>query len=268
MVTVGTIFDIKQYAIHDGPGIRTTVFLKGCPLDCAWCHNPEGRCPSPEPMVKKRSTASEMNTASVERTIGCTVTADFVIKEVLRDEIFYDQSGGGVTFSGGEPMMQIDFLDDLLRRCRRYDLHTAVDTCGYAPWEAFERIVDAANLFLYDLKVMDDRLHRQYTGVSNRLIHENLIELSRAGVPIITRIPLIAGVTDTDDNLEAVVAFLKPLPSLRRIDLLPYNKLGEDKIDRYGLERARIDWTAPSDEKVDAARRLLESHGFHVKIGG
>ncbi len=269
MATVGTIFDLKRFAIHDGPGIRTTVFLKGCPLACWWCHNPEGRCPTsdcgqPAPPDEDGAT----NTSKSETTIGRTVTTEAIMDEIMKDEVFYDQSGGGVTFSGGEPMMQLEFLTSLLQECRRRAIHTAVDTSGYVSPEDFDQIYDLVDLFLFDLKLMDEDRHIQYTGVSNRLIQDNLIALVSRGEKVIIRIPMIPDITNTRENLEAVAAFLKPLNNVRRISLLPYNQLGEDKIVRYQLPGPRHRWQPPTAEDMSAKRKWLESLGYEVKIGG
>jgi pyruvate formate lyase activating enzyme len=256
----GTIFDLKQYAIHDGPGIRTTVFFKGCPLDCAWCHNPESRLCHPEPVHHDRSHGSSM--------IGCTVTVDSIIEQVRRDEIFYDQSGGGVTVSGGEPLLQPKFLAALLSRCRSLGIHTAVDTCGYAPWESFEPTVALTNLWLYDLKPMDDTAHRKHTDVSNELIHANLRRLHESAANVMIRLPLIPEITDTEKNLEAVASLLDTLPRFRSIALLPYNKLGVDKARRYRLNRPENDWSPQSDQTIAAISQRFASRGFSVRIGG
>ncbi|UCD64035.1 MAG: glycyl-radical enzyme activating protein [Candidatus Zixiibacteriota bacterium] len=248
----GAIFDIKKFAIHDGPGIRTTVFLTGCPMDCWWCHNPEGRGEAPtDPTAKTRR-----------------VTVAHVMEEIEKDRVFYDQSGGGATFSGGEPMAQPEFLVALLKECRRRQIATAVDTCGYAPPGDFDKVADLVDLFLYDLKIMDDERHRTYTGVSNGPVLENLKLLARSGRRIQLRIPLIPGITDTEDNLESILSFLDDLPAVRRVSLLPYNRFGEDKRKRYKLpvrlERVRNQ----SETEIEAAAERFKSHGFDVKIGG
>jgi pyruvate formate lyase activating enzyme len=196
------------------------------------------------------------------------VSVNAVMTEIFADEIFYDQSGGGVTFSGGEPLMQIAFLDSLLRASRERGIHTAVDTCGFAPPEDFGRILDVVNLFLYDLKTVDEKLHEKYTGSSNMIIHENLKMLSKSNIPVIVRVPLIPGMTATDGNIDAISDFLNPLPSLRRIDLLPYNKLGEDKIRRFKLNRNHQIRNEISDEDIAGFKRTLESRGFDVRIEG
>jgi pyruvate formate lyase activating enzyme len=262
----GTIFDIKQFAVHDGPGIRTTVFFKGCPLDCAWCHNPESRCPEPQEVSALRRAGGRQERRS--KTIGCTVSAESAMKEIRRDAIFFEESGGGVTFSGGEPLMQPEFLEFLLVTSRAEGFHTAVDTCGYAPSDVLERIAGLTDLFLYDLKVMDSSLHEQYTGVTNDIIHDNLRRLIYGGVSVVIRIPMIPGVTDTDQNIEQAADFLQSLSHVRRIDLLPYNRLGEDKIGRYGLSRQITTAGEQSSERLQQVRNRLRSRGFDVQIGG
>jgi pyruvate formate lyase activating enzyme len=269
MIPTGKIFDIKKYAIHDGPGIRTTVFFSGCPMDCPWCHNPECQLPVADNVGVNSYFGKSYRSESVtSKDVGCTVTADQVMSEILKDRLFYDESGGGVTFSGGEPMMQIDFLAGLLEKCRRNEIGTAVDTSGYAPVEDFRRILDICDIFLYDMKIMDDKKHIEYTGVSNRLILDNLKFLADAGKNINVRIPVIAGITDSDENLGAIAEFLKPLGRIKEINLLPYNKLGEDKARRFRLNQNRYRGETPSEEVLLDKKRMLESFGFTVKIGG
>lgn len=264
MAIQGTIFDLKKYAIHDGPGIRTTVFLKGCPLSCKWCHNPESRCPT----VESRQVHSAQGDASRNTIIGCTVDVKSVIDDIMKDEMFYDQSGGGVTFSGGEPMIQPDFLTALLEECKQCDLHTAVDTSGYAPREDFERICNLVDLFLFDLKLMDDAEHFEYTGVSNRLILENLVLLSEIARKVVVRIPMIPEITDTRVNLDAVSEFLEPLKGVRQINLLPYNRLGEDKASRFGFGDSAHLWETQSTDDLELRADWLRSAGYLVKVGG
>ncbi len=255
----GIIFDVKRYAIHDGPGIRTTVFLKGCPLDCWWCHNPEGRKTDPECFSRDKTP---------DCITGREISVDDIMREVCRDIVFYDQSGGGVTFSGGEPMMQIEFLYELLIACRREGIHTALDTCGYAPSGDFERIAGLVDLFLYDIKLMNDDLHRKYTGVSNHLILDNLNRLSGNGNRIVARLPLIPDVTDTDENVIAIADFMAKNKTLREVSLLPYNKLGHDKLRRFHLpDRLGI----PREQSPGRVKRLTElfhERGIAVGTGG
>ena len=175
----GVIFDLKKFAVHDGPGIRTTVFFKGCPLKCRWCHNPEGRHPELQAAFRgTRNTGEKSTDTTKDAMIGRTVSVQQLMREIKKDEIFYDQSGGGVTFSGGEPMMQIDFLFEILTACRKEGIATAVDTCGFTSYENFTRILPLVDLFLYDIKLIDDRTHKKYAGQSNRVILENLEKLS------------------------------------------------------------------------------------------
>ena len=252
MATKGTIFDIKKFAIHDGPGIRTTVFFTGCPMDCWWCHNPEARNGHTGKLAEKTRT----------------VTVDEVVAEVSKDRVFYDQSGGGVTFSGGEPLAQPDFLHALLTACRQSGFHTVVDTCGYAPFEDFERIYDLTDLFLFDIKIVDEQSHTKYTGVSNVLVLENLRRLVKKGPGVQIRIPLIPGITDTEENLRAVRSLLSDLPGINGVSLLPYNRFGEDKRRRFNLDDRLGGLKMQSTVDVESIATDFSTQGYDVKIGG
>jgi pyruvate formate lyase activating enzyme len=266
LALTGIIFDLKRYAIHDGPGIRTTVFFKGCPLNCQWCHNPESRKPGIERLPVSNSAIQDPFCPR-ETTVGCEVTVETIMAEILQDRVFYDESGGGVTSSGGEPLLQAEFLLALLDACRREGIHTAVDTSGYAPPADIERVCHAADLLLYDLKLMDDTLHRQYVGVSNALILSNLKVIADSDCRIVARLPLIPDVTDSDENLLSVADFLGPL-NLRQISLLAYNKLGEDKHERYGLRGHHPQMKVQDREILLRKAGLLEARGFVVTVGG
>lgn len=269
MECTGTIFDLRRFCIHDGPGIRTTVFFKGCPLDCWWCHNPESRSPSIEAFPPGRTDSIMTNSHRLsETTFGRVVTVSEIVREVMRDEPFYDQSRGGVTFSGGEPMAQIDFLDDLLEACKAAGLHCTIDTCGHASLVDFERVCNRTDLFLFDLKLIDPKTHRNYTGVSNEIILANLTALARLGNNIEVRLPLIPEITDTTENLEAVADFLRPFGSIQRISLLPYNKLGEDKVRRLYLPRRKLELETQSSETLERQALIFRKCGFEVRIGG
>ena len=204
MSNSGFIFDIKKFAIHDGPGIRTTVFLKGCVMDCWWCHNPESQNLEPEKIIK-------VNQLNIHETIDRKVSVDEVLEEVEKDRVFYEESGGGVTFSGGEALTQPEFLYSLLEKSKEKNIHTTLDTTGYVKWEILEKISNMVDLFLYDLKLFDDELHQKYTGVSNKLILENLLKLDANKNKIIIRIPIIPTLTDTEGNLEQLAIFIKNL---------------------------------------------------------
>ena len=263
----GVIFDIKKYAVHDGPGIRTTVFLKGCPLNCSWCHNPESMNPEPEELNVKRRTSGGNFVETIE-TIGRQISVEDLLKEIEKDILFYDESAGGVTFSGGEPFIQTEFLLALLKESRRRDINTVIDTSGHTLYANIQKVIPFTNLFLFDLKVMDDKLHQRYTSVSNNLILENLKKVSENGVNYRVRIPLIPGITDTDKNLREAIRFLESFKSLPPIDLLPYNEICEGKYDRfnrnYELERAETQ----SESKLESIKSLFTSSGFEVKLRG
>jgi pyruvate formate lyase activating enzyme len=257
-MTSGIVFDIKRFAINDGPGIRTAVFFKGCPLSCSWCHNPEGQSSFPQLMFRaNRCTVSkaciaacplgairwegssitgwevcdacgkcaEVCYSGAREIVGYEVSVRQLMAEIERDIPFYDQSGGGVTFTGGEPMHQREFLYEILVECKTLGLHTVVDTSGYASWESFEQVLPYVDLFLYDIKLMDEFRHLQHTGVSNRMILDNLRKLSRLGANILIRIPLIPGVND-DENLDKTLIFLESLPHLHDFELMPYHEIG------------------------------------------
>ncbi|MDH3889692.1 MAG: glycyl-radical enzyme activating protein [candidate division Zixibacteria bacterium] len=261
MPVEGALFDLKRYAIHDGPGIRTSVFLRGCPLNCWWCHNPESRCPSAAPDDQRG------NGSRASLTKG-SVPPDDVIDAVARDVPYYDQSGGGVTFTGGEPLMQFEFLTELLKACRRRSIHTAVDTTGYAPGEKIRSIVELVGLFLYDLKIMDAKLHQEHVGVSNRLILDNLKMLADLGCAIIIRVPMIPGITDTPENIEAICAFVKPLSQIDQISLLEYHHYFHHKVKDPAQVQRLGELRPQTDEQTASVVRRFESHGFKIKVGG
>ena len=264
----GLIFDIKKCALHDGPGIRTTVFFKGCPLDCKWCHNPESRNAEPESFRLADCRGDQLLSGKTHETVGRTVTVDEVMNELLKDLIFYEQSGGGVTFSGGEPMIQADFLKAVLQDCKAEGLHTAVDTSGYVDYVEFEKLKGLVDLYLYDIKLIDDRSHQEYVEVSNRLILENLKQLYTNGANLHLRFPMIPGITDTDENLEASALFVADLSDVKEVSLMPYNKMGEDKADRFGLP-IRVGRLVTQDIGWLKQKAILfERLGCNVLIGG
>lgn len=272
-----TIFDIQRASFVDGPGIRTTVFFKGCNLRCAWCHNPESRVAAPQLMfyadkckgcgkclekcpheLKKCELCGNCEPycpAEARRVCGREYTADELMAEILTDKTFYDTSGGGVTFSGGECMLQLDFLTQLLRKCKENALSTAVDTAGHVPFSHFERVLPFTDLFLYDVKSMDAQVHKAYTGVENALILENLAALLSRGARVWIRIPVITGVNDTEAEMHALSAFLTKHGLPEKIELLPYHAMGESKARAIGQE-PRI-FTAPDKEKMATLAALL-----------
>jgi pyruvate formate lyase activating enzyme len=300
--TTGLVFDIKKYAIHDGPGIRTTVFFKGCPLHCQWCQNPEsweknpelgfrtGRCircgqcveicankatiltddrPSTDP--EKCSLCGECvdaYTTGARELIGREMTVKQVMTEVEKDIIFYEQSNGGATFSGGEPLMQPEFLIALLNQCKSQGIHTAVDTSCYAEFEIIQKVADKTDLFLCDLKHMDSDMHERFTGVENNLILDNIKQLSEAGKEIIIRLPVIAGFNDNHGNIEATGQFAANLSNINRIDILPYNRGGTEKSARLSADFKLMQAEPPNDDKISSIAEILKNYGLDIKIGG
>ena len=220
----GIVFDIKRGVTKDGPGLRTSVFMKGCPLRCAWCHNPE----SQSPLVQRAVTSDEV--------CGMEMSVDEVMAEVRRDRVFYDSSGGGVTFTGGEPTMQFEFLAELCRAAKAEGIHVAVDTCGFAPRERFVALAPDVDLFLYDLKCMDSARHEKLTGVPNEQILENLKALDTAGAKTWIRCPVVPGLNDSDEDLMAVRNFVVGLRHVEKVDMLPYHPIGLEKYAKFGME--------------------------------
>jgi len=298
----GLIFDIRRYSVHDGPGIRTTVFFKGCPLRCWWCHNPESLSSRPE-MVFRETRCARCGTclrtcqrgailwgyglpltdaARCDLCEACVQTCPSQAREIAgrwlsirdvmavirRDVTFYDESGGGVTFSGGEPLLQAGFLDGLLQACKAEEIHTALDTSGYAPWKVLDGLRQWVDLFLYDLKLMDDTLHKKYTGVSNRLILSNLKRLARLGHRIVLRLPLIPGITAGEENIQQVSALARELPNIERTDLLPYHDTARLKYQRLGLEYRLPPNAALAEGQPAQIAELFAAYNLRTKIGG
>jgi pyruvate formate lyase activating enzyme len=261
-INSGIIYKIKKYAIHDGPGIRTTIFLKGCPMDCWWCHNPEGKMAEPQIMKANNSPADR------GEVVGKKISIDEVISEIEKDIIFYDESGGGVTFSGGEPLLQAPFLLALLKACRKKEIHTVVDTSGYAPSEIFVEICSMVDFVLFDLKLMDDEMHRRYTGVSNKKILKNIKILSGSKTPHRIRFPLIPGITDTKENILSMAEFVRTLGSVSRIDILPMHRIADGKYQRLGMQNKMADIQPPSPDEITTKKKQFEELGFTVIIGG
>lgn len=262
----GIIFDIKHYAIHDGPGIRQTVFLKGCPLSCWWCHNPESR--SKEIFSYEKEESIDGRKVCQTETIGKENTIAELMAEIEKDHIFFEESGGGVTFSGGEPLLQFDFLMKVLEKCQQQGIHTCVDTTGFVPLEKMMKTAELTDLFLFDLKQMDDKLHKQFTGVSNKLILENLKMLDKLRKDIWIRFPLIPGFNDDESNIFRMLDFLNRLQKKPPLQILPYHKIGKQKYARFGIEYKMKGVEEPTQAHIDKTIKYFEDAGFEVTIGG
>ncbi|MFO7915813.1 MAG: radical SAM protein [Candidatus Krumholzibacteriales bacterium] len=255
----GVIFDIKRFAIHDGPGIRSTVFFQGCPLDCPWCHNPEG---------KNRLTCRDLSRPEKLKSynLRCRcLTPGQLLREVEKDWMFYDRSGGGVTLSGGEPMMQPEFVSDFLVLCREKGYSTVLDTSGFCRYNYIEMVLDLVDTFYFDLKLADDARHRELTGVSNERILDNLRKLDIAGADTVIRIALIPGYTDSRENIEGLADILSELQNMERVGIIPYNSMCEDKIRRFGMEDRTGRLEGGNEKAMEAARSIFEERGYRVE---
>ncbi len=299
---MGTVFAIKRYAIHDGPNIRTTIFLKGCPLSCQWCHNPEGMergivmlwnrekclgcdeciacCQSQslskeagglkrdETLCSRCGQCADICPALAHESTGWQASVAEIVAEIKKDIPFYDQSGGGVTFSGGEPLMQPEFLLQLLQSCGKLGIHRVVDTSAYAETELILDVADHTEMFLIDLKHMDSDLHKLYTGVPNELILHNIEVLARRGTVINIRIPLIEGVNSDDENLRSSAEFLATLPGVENVDVLPYHDIATGKYRKLGQQAKNLQFAPISTEKVVHCAQILTERNLKVRIGG
>ena len=297
----GLIFNVQQYSIHDGPGIRTTVFFKGCPLTCPWCHNPESRgrepfvhydrdrclgceacvrvCPegalsrtdagivTDETRCATHATCADACPAEARRLVGRRVTVEELLADIERDRTFYEQSGGGVTFSGGEPLLQWKFLVDVLTACGKRGIHRAVDTTGHCEPAVLDRVAAETDLFLYDIKLMDPALHRRLVGVPLQPILDNLARLLSRGARVRVRIPLIPGVT-SDDSIARTAALLASLPEVDGVNLLPFHKSAKDKHRTFGMPWLLTSADEIPRHRVDAWAGHMATSGLHVAVGG
>jgi len=299
----GIVTDIQRFSVHDGPGIRTTVFLKGCNLRCAWCHNPETLRPEPELQVlpakcigcgaclkacpngahevgpdgrrlfhRDRCTAcgacAEVCYAGALVLVGRDMTADEVVAEVLEDRPFYEESGGGVTVSGGEPLFQRDFAVEVLRLCRQEGLHTAVETNLAAPWDDVAALLPVTDLFMVDVKVLGSEAHRRWTGAGNESILAGLRRLAEGGQTLVVRTPVVPGVNDTPEEIGAVADLVRDFQNLAYYELLPYHPLGAGKYESLGMAYTLGDLSRPPQEQMDALAHAAAARGIEVRVAG
>lgn len=301
----GLIFDIDRYAIHDGPGIRLLIFMKGCALRCLWCCNPESQSFLPEvayfpakcivcgacvelcpekatqmvegklvvdwKLCKSCGKCIERCFTDARKLFGRLLSIEEVFQEVKKNIIFFKNSGGGVTVGGGEVTGQPDFVRDLLKRCKEEQLHTAIETCGYCSWETLKKIMEFTDLVYYDIKHMDPQKHKRLTGVLNEGILKNLIRVSHEPVDLIVRIPLIPDHNDDEGNLRSTAEFIMRelnLSRFKRVELLPYHKWGAFKYERLGRTYSLKSLEAPDNEKMESSRKMIESYGLPCQVGG
>jgi len=299
--TQAVIFDIERYATQDGPGIRTVIFFKGCNLHGCWCQNPESQSAKPQIMyymnlckgcercialcpnqaIQRHDTFGFVSDPDLcvacgkcvancyfdaRKLLGKTRTVSEIMREIRKDKPYYDFSGGGVTFSGGEPLLQAEFIISLARQCHEEGIHTAIETAGHIPWETFDRLLPYLDLVFFDVKHIDPRLHKKYTGVSNERILDNLKKLSAVFTPLIIRIPVIPGYNDSVDVQQRIYEFVKQLPRLERVELLPYHRLGTTKYKGLGRK-----YTLHADSlKREDLRHLTtlgQTVGIPIRIG-
>jgi len=298
----GIIFNVERYCLHDGPGVRTVVFLKGCPLRCFWCQNPEGLNRKREIQFIVRNCIMCRTCASVcpanahqfvedrhiflrERCIDCgrcvescpagalqytgrEVSVEEVVEEVLQDKDYYDLSKGGVTLSGGEPLMQPEFSKAVLEGCKLMGIHTAIETSLFAPWESVEMVLPYVDLIMFDIKHIESSVHKRVTGVSNELILENARKLLfEAKVPLIVRTPIVPTVNDSREVVVKIAEFIRSSSNLEYYELLPFHKLGQSKYQNLGLEYPAKDLERPSKEKMLELARAAEGVGVKVRVG-
>ena len=296
----GLVFDIQRYSIHDGPGLRTLVFMKGCPLTCLWCCNPESHSPKQVIMVTPSKSIGchkcievcptgaagrenpqeaqqlcvvcgrcvEVCPSGARQMVGTYMGVDEVMDEVEKDIPFYHRSGGGVTVTGGEPLMQANFTAELLKRCQERGIHTTLETCGYSRWKTLQRILKHVDLVFYDIKHMETDRHRDLTGVANERILQNARKTAELGKKIVIRVPVIPGFTDSQENLQAIADFARSLKRVEEIHLLPYHRLGKSKYDRLGRIYEMGNVEPLDEESLCDLKKLIESYNLRVQVEG
>ena len=256
--TKGRIFNIQRFSIHDGPGIRTIVFFKGCYMRCAWCCNPESQEYSIQTMIENGK----------EKVVGKDVTVGELMPELLADKPYYRRSGGGITLSGGEILGQHEFARDLLRACKENGLHTAVESTANAPFEKIQEILPYLDLYLMDIKHMDSAKHKEYTTAPNELILENAKKIANSGVELIIRTPVVPTFNDTAEEIRAISKFAATLPGVKEHHLLPYHRLGQDKYGGLGRKYSLTNIEPPTKERMEYLLSVAEESGLKCQIGG
>jgi pyruvate formate lyase activating enzyme len=264
----GLIFSVKRFAIHDGPGIRVTFFMKGCPLACWWCHNPEGI--SPESEIVEQVDRIGAREFRKNEAAGKLYEISEILAILEKERVFINHSKGGVTFSGGEPMMQFDFLLEALKACKENGYHTAVDTSGFSTSEKFKKIIPFTDLFLFDIKHLDNLKHKEFTGVQNEVILRNYQLIAERGNDLMVRIPIVPGLNDDINHLALLKQYImkEKNDNLKMINLLPYHKIGSSKYKKFNIPNKMADAKQPSAERMKEIKGYFSDSGVRVKAGG
>ena len=258
----GFIFDIKRYAVNDGPGIRTTVFLKGCPLRCRWCHNPESQERHQEVMPVKRKLGD--NVFNDEKTVGYYIESNELVNLVERDSVFYDESGGGVTFSGGEPLLQPDFLLECLKICKDKNIQTCIDTAGAVNTPLIDEIIKYTDIQLFDVKTADTRVFEEYIGQGFDIVKNNLKIVAENAKRVIIRIPVIPQVNFSEVDANQIIQFIRQFPTLNEVSLLPFHRTGADKYKRLGKTWKMNDAKNLQQEDIQPMVEIFKKQGFNI----
>lgn len=264
----GLIFSIKRYSVHDGPGIRLTFFMKGCPLSCWWCHNPEGISPFQESVIQTRKVGEKE--FQITEEAGKYYSVEEIMGIAAKESLFFQESNGGITFSGGEPLIQFEFLIEALKACKTNGYHTAVDTSGYSSSENFREVLKHADLVLFDIKHLNQAKHIEFTGVSNTGILDNLRLVLDSGRDVIIRIPVIPGLNDDAGHLAELKGLLVELKcdNLQKINLLPFHRIGSSKYRKFNIPYRMNNTEQPSQQRMKELKEFFSDTGIKVKIGG
>ena len=254
----GRIFNIQRFSIHDGPGIRTIVFFKGCYMRCAWCCNPESQSFDIQTMQENGK----------EKIVGRDVTVEELLPELLADAPYYRRSGGGITLSGGEVLCQPHFASKLLKACKEYGLHTAIESTAVASFDKIQMLLPYLDLYLMDIKHLDSAKHKEYTGQPNERILENAVKIAKSGVELIIRTPVVPSFNDTPEDIRAIAKFAASLEGVKEYHLLPYHRLGQDKYEKLGRNYSLKEISPPTDEKMNYLLSVAEESGLKCQIGG
>lgn len=256
------IFNIQRFSIHDGPGIRLNIFFKGCPLNCWWCHNPESQSSELEILEKTRIFNNKK--ISEKEVVGKSISLNELLAEIEKERVFFEESGGGVTFSGGEPLLQSEFLIKMLKLCQQNGIHTTIDTSGYASEKVFQKVAVNVDLFLFDLKIINNKDHIKYCGVPIEPILKNLIHLDKINRETIIRFPVIPTITDRSANIKDIIAFLNTLKNIKKIELLPYHRIAEGKYKKFKIPNNMTGINPPTQKEIQILKEEFRKNNLEI----